>query len=252
MSQGCFKIKTWFCGLRQGQQKQNGARDIRRGPRHFSVFSHQHLRPLWDFVGVAFDDGAIGETEEDACLATVDGVVVDINPVCNTGGHLAVDDGFLIARDNLGNGNIVATLHHAAGNAGCVDHGRFGADKEQADEETSLLCPTDEVQFVVGRKNRLENHALLISQTLLAPIGTVYGSLPHRLGRVPVAEPILRHLVGIDIDRVLEPFMVQYLGCNGGFARAIGAGNDYQDRSMGRFGHSTANFFCNMVLISIK
>lgn len=32
---------------------------------------HQPLRPNWDVVGVTFDDGSIGKTEEDARLMAV-------------------------------------------------------------------------------------------------------------------------------------------------------------------------------------
>ena len=58
---------------------------------------HQTLRPLGDIVGVAFDDFSVGETEEEVGLAVIDGIVVEIYPVGDTGGYLAVDDGLLVS-----------------------------------------------------------------------------------------------------------------------------------------------------------
>lgn len=66
--------------------------------------------PLRNIVGVAFDYSAIGKTKEDASLMTVDRVVVDIDPVGNAGSHLAIDDGFLLAGDNLYDRNIMSAL----------------------------------------------------------------------------------------------------------------------------------------------
>lgn len=106
---------------------------------------------MWDVIGITFDNCAIGKTEEDARLTTIDRIVINIDSVSNTGGHLAIDDGFLITGYYLGNRNIMTAFHHPPGNTSSVDHRRFGADKEQANEEACLLCPTDEVQFVIGR-----------------------------------------------------------------------------------------------------
>ena len=156
--------------------------------------------PLRDIVCIAFDDGTISKTEKDSGFQAIDGVVVDIDTVSDAGGHLAVDDGLLVAGDDFGNGDIVASFHHTSGDTGSVNHRRLGTDKEQTDKETRLFGSADEVQLVVGRENCLENHALPVGQAAFAPVGTVFGSLSHRLGRVPVAETLLRHLVGVDIN----------------------------------------------------
>ena len=92
---------------------------------------HQHLRPLRDVVGVAFDDGTVRESEKDASLLAVDGVVVDIDAVGNAGGYLTIDDGLLVTGDNFGNRDIVAAFHHTSGDTGGVNHRRLGTDKEQ-------------------------------------------------------------------------------------------------------------------------
>jgi len=51
------------------------------------LLRHQALCPLWNVVGVSFDDGAIGKTEEDACLMAVNGVAVEIYAVGDDNGH---------------------------------------------------------------------------------------------------------------------------------------------------------------------
>ena len=57
--------------LKRRIDKNDEARD---GTSRASGFKHlhQHLRPLWDVIGITFDDCAIGKTEEDARLTTVD------------------------------------------------------------------------------------------------------------------------------------------------------------------------------------
>ena len=60
--------------------------------RHDYNILHQHLSPLWDGIGVAFNDGTIGKPEEQTCFATIDRIVVDIDTVSDTGSNLTIDD----------------------------------------------------------------------------------------------------------------------------------------------------------------
>lgn len=87
-------------------------------------------------------------------------IVVEINAVGNGCCYLAVDDGLLVARNNLGIGDIMSAFHHASSDTGCIDRGRPGADKEQPDEKACLFGTANKVQLVVGREDGLEYHAL--------------------------------------------------------------------------------------------
>ena len=62
-----------------------------------NLLLHQPLCPQGDAIGVAFDDFSIGETIENTGLLSINGIVVKIYPVGDTGGYFAVDDGLLIA-----------------------------------------------------------------------------------------------------------------------------------------------------------
>ena len=49
---------------------------------------------------------------------------------------------------------------------------------------------------------------------------------------VPVAELVLRHLVGIDIDGILQPLVTKNLRGDGRLARTVWPGNDDEDGLM--------------------
>ena len=65
---------------------------------------------------------------------------------------------------------------------------------------------------------------MAVAQTSLAQFFAVLCRLKHGFGRVPVTELVLCHLVGIHIDGILQPFVVQNLRCDCGLPRAVGAG----------------------------
>ena len=53
--------------------------------------------------------------------------------------------------------------------------------------------------------------AFSFGKASLAPVVTIVSSLKNSLPIIPISENVTSHIVGIDILRILEPFMMKNL-----------------------------------------
>ena len=73
-------------------------------------------RPFGNVVGVLLEESAVGHAEQQTSVNIVNRVIVDIHAVGKGDTSLAVENGFVIARNHLRNGDIVTALHNSLGN----------------------------------------------------------------------------------------------------------------------------------------
>ena len=72
--------------------------------------------------------------------------------------------------------------------------------------------------------------ALVFGKASFAPVVAIVRGFENSILIVPVAENVSGNVVGIDILRVLQPFVVEDFLSYGGLARPVGSGNHYQNR----------------------
>ncbi len=70
---------------------------------------------------------------------------------------------------------------------------------------------TDKIDLVLYRQYGLKDEAMFFPKAFLTQIFTVLHRLHNCLTGIPVAKLLLRHNVGIDINGILHPLMVQEL-----------------------------------------
>ena len=198
--------------------------------------------PFWHVGCVSLEDFSVHHPEQQTGFLIVNGIVVDISAVNNLADAAAVEDRLVVAGDDLGDGHVVTALHHPSGNARGIDGGVACGYEEETDEESCIVGTADVVELVVCRKDSLEYQALALSQAILTQGLAILHGLHNCFWRVPVAELVLGNLVGIDINGILHPLMLQYLRGDGSLARTVRPGND-NEYGLVRSGYHVAGIF---------
>lgn len=88
-----------------------------------------------------------------------DRVIVEIEPVHLASNVCTARDRPEIPRDDLSDGHVVSTLHHATSHASGVDHWVGRPHEEEAHEITLTLGRSDKLHLVRRREHRLEREA---------------------------------------------------------------------------------------------
>ena len=73
-------------------------------------------RPFRNVVGVLLEESAVGHAEKQTSVNIIYGVVVNIHAVGKGDTSLAVEDGFVVARNDFRDGDIVTALHNSLSN----------------------------------------------------------------------------------------------------------------------------------------
>lgn len=209
------------------------------------------MRPIRQLFCIALENLSVNHTEEQTRLLIIYGIVIDISPIGNQTHTATVEDGLIVAGNNLSDRNVVTTFHYTTGDARGVDGGMIGGNEEYADEETCLVGTTDVIKFVVCREYRFKYQAFTFSETFLAELFTVLYRLHNGLLGVPVAKLVLGNLVWVDIDGILHPLMLQNLCSNSRLARTVWPCNDNKDWFV-KSGYHVARIFCASCRICSK
>ena len=112
-----------------------------------------------------------------------------------------------------------------------IDEGVIRAHVEKPDKIPLIPCFLNKLKFLFGREDRLENEVHPVRKTLVPHFGGQLCCSEHRLGRIPIAESLLCDVVGVDVDTVLCPLVIEELDCCGCLAGAIWASYDAECRT---------------------
>ena len=88
------------------------------------------------------------------------------------------------------------------------------------------MSTTDVVKFVICREDCLKYQTFPFSETFLSKLFTILNRLHDGLLGIPVAEFVLGNLVGININGIFHPLMLQNLSGDSRLARTVWPGND--------------------------
>lgn len=132
---------------------------------------HQHLCPFGHIVSVLLEDLTVDGTVEKLWKGVLHRVVVDIRTVNQFDGLGSIGDRFIVARNDLGDGDFMTAVHYALGNALSVDGWILGADKKQTDEESRCFCFPYKFQLLFRGKYCLEYKIRLLLQTFVSFFG---------------------------------------------------------------------------------
>jgi hypothetical protein len=127
-------------------------------------------------------------------------------------------------------GTVWPPSHHASRDARGVDARIAGADEEDAYEIAALLGAREKVDLRGCREHRLERDAGTCREQLLASrIGPARGR-KNRLGGIPVAEPVTRDLVRVQVLDAFAPAFLAEPRRHGRLASAVRTGDDEEGR----------------------
>ena len=102
---------------------------------------------------------------------------------------------------------------------------------KQANKETCLFGFTEEIQFLIRRKNSLKYEITPLFQTFIAQFGSMLCSFNHSLRRVPVTKHLLSDIIRVDIQTICSPLVIEQLDRSCRFARTIRTGNNAECRT---------------------
>ena len=135
-----------------------------------------------------------------------------------------------VAREQIFSMGTESTAREdAIGDAGRVDSRVGGRDEEDADEVVGVPGAGHEVDLLIRGQHGLEGDPGSLCEELLAPLLSPLGGFQDRVGRVPVAETILRDLVGVEVLDTFAPTLRAQARGDRGLPGPIGTGDHEQD-----------------------
>ena len=96
----------------------------------WTLFEYRH-RPLRNVVCVAFNQFSIRQSEQKRSVLVFNRIVIDIKTIHRWNYLLAVENGFLVSGNNLGNRYVMTALYHSLCNSAALMDGCDVATKNK-------------------------------------------------------------------------------------------------------------------------